>query len=45
MAEQCSSCKGPDTINVSSVGNTDRGLIIIQESESCSYANRTDMKV
>ena len=36
MVEQRSSWKGPDTINVSSVENTDHGSILIQESESCS---------
>ena len=31
MAEQLSSWKVPDNINVSSVGNTDHGYILIQE--------------
>ena len=44
MAEQRSSRKGPDTINVSSVGNTDHGYILIQEYKARSYANRADMK-
>ena len=45
MVEQRNSWKGPDTINVSSVGNTDHGSILIQESESHSYDNRSDMKI
>ena len=45
MVEQRSSWKGPDTINVSIVGNTDHGSILIQESEACPYANRTDIKI
>ena len=44
MVEQQSSCKGPDTINVSSVGKTDRGYILIQYYEARSYATLTDMK-
>ena len=44
MAEQQISWKGLDTINVSSVGKTDHGSILIQESEACSYTNRTDTK-
>ena len=44
IVEQRSSWKGTDTINVSSVGNTDNGSILIQEAESRSYANRTYMK-
>ena len=44
MVEQRSLWKGPDTFNVSSVGNTDHGSILIQESELHSYANRTDIK-
>ena len=44
MVKQQSSWKGPDTINVSSVGKTDHGSILIQEAEACSYSNRTDMK-
>ena len=44
MAEQRISWKGPDTINVPSVGKTDHGSIWIQESEACLYANRTDTK-
>ena len=43
MLEQQSSCKGLDTINVSIVGNTDHGSILIQEYEARLYANRTDM--
>ena len=43
MLEQQSSCKGLDTINVSIVGNTDHGSILIQEDEARLYANRTDM--
>ena len=34
MLEQRSSWKGPDTINVSSVGKTGHGSILIQESEA-----------
>ena len=45
MVEQRSSWKGPDTINVSSVGKTDHGSILIQEAEAHSYANCTDMKI
>ena len=45
MAEQWSLWKGPDTINISSVGKTDHGSILIQEAEARSYANRTDMKI
>ena len=44
MVEQQSSWKGPDTINVSSVGNTDHGYIKIQEYEALSYYNRIYMK-
>ena len=44
MVEQQSSWKGPDPTNVSSVGKTDRGSILIQKSESRSYANRADTK-
>ena len=44
MVEQRSSWKGPDSINVSSVGKTDHGSILVQEAEARSYANRTDMK-
>ena len=44
MVEQQISWKGPDNMNVSSVGNTDHGSILIQEAEARSYANRTDMK-
>ena len=43
MVEQRSSWKGPDTINVSSVGNIDHGSILIQKYEARLYANRTDM--
>ena len=43
MVEQQSSWKCPDTINVSSVENTDNGYILIQESEAHSYANFTDI--
>ena len=35
MVEQRISWKGPDTINLSSVGNTDHGSILIQEAEAC----------
>ena len=42
--EQQSSWKIPDTINVSNVGNTDNGSILIQEAKTCRYANRTDTK-
>ena len=45
MVEQRSSWKGPDTINVSSFEKTDHGSILIQEYESRSYANHTDMKI
>ena len=34
MVEQQSSWKGPDTMNVSSVGNSDHGSILIQEAEA-----------
>jgi hypothetical protein len=44
MVEQRSSWKGPDSINVSSVGKTDHGSVLVQEAEARSYANRTDMK-
>ena len=44
MLEQRSSWKGPDTINVSSVVKTDRGSILIQESEARPYSNCTDIK-
>ena len=44
MAEQRSSWKVPDTINVSSVVNTDHVYILIKESEARSYANHTDTK-
>ena len=43
MVEQRSSWKGPDTINVSSVGNNDHGSILIQEYEACLYDNRIYM--
>ena len=42
MAEQRSSWKGTDSINVSSVGNNDNSSILIKESESHYYANHTD---
>ena len=45
MVEQQSSWKGPDTINVSIVGNTDHGSILIQCSEARSYANCTYMNI
>ena len=45
MVEQRSSWKGPDTINVSSVGKTDHGSILIQEAEVRSYSNHTDTKI
>ena len=45
MVEQRRSWKGPDTINVYSVGNTDHGSILIQKSETRLYANRTDNKI
>ena len=45
MVEHRSSWNGPDTSNVSNVGNTDHGSILIQEAESCFYSNRTDIKV
>ena len=38
MVEQQSSWKGPDTINISSVGNNDPGSILSQEPEARSYA-------
>eukprot|EP00957_Ditylum_brightwellii_P188683 14363217-Ditylum_brightwellii.AAC.1 len=44
MVEHWSSWKGPDSINVSSVGKTDRGSVLVQKAEARSYANRTDMK-
>lgn len=44
MVEQRSSWKGPDTINVSSVGRTDHNSVLLHEAEARSYANRTDMK-
>ena len=44
MVEERSSRKGPDNINLSSVGNTDHNSILIQESEAHSYANPTDIK-
>ena len=44
MVQQQSSWKVPDTINVSSVGNTDHGLILIQEAEARLYANHTGLK-
>ena len=44
MIEQQSSCKGSYTINVSSVGKTDKDSILIQEAEASSYSNRTYMK-
>ena len=34
MVEQRSSWNGPDIINLSSVGNTDHGYILIQEAEA-----------
>ena len=45
MAEQWISLKNLDNINVSSVGKTDHGSILIQESEVPLYANRTDIKI
>ena len=45
MVEQCISWKGPDTINVSSVGKTDHNYILIQEAEARSYDNFIDMKI
>ena len=45
MVEQRSLWKGPDTINVSSVGKTDHGSILIQEYEAHLYANCTDMRI
>ena len=44
MVVQRSSWKGPDSINVSSVGKTDNGSILIQETEALSYSNHRDMK-
>ena len=44
MVEQRSSCKDPDTIHVSIAEKTDHSSILIQKSESGSYANRTYMK-
>ena len=44
MIEQRTSWKGPDTINVSSVGKTDHGSILIREDEACLYANLTYTK-
>ena len=44
MVEQQSSWKGPDTINVSSIGKTYNGYILIQKAEARSYANRTYVK-
>ena len=44
MVEQRSSSKGPYNINVSSVGNTDHGSILIQGDEAHSYTNHTDIK-
>ena len=44
MVEQRSSWKVPDTINISSVGKTDNGSILIQKYEARLYANRTYTK-
>ena len=44
MVEQRSSWKGPDSINISSVGKMDHNSILVQEAEARSYSNRTDMK-
>ena len=44
MVEQRSSWKGPDTINISSVGKTDHGSILIKQAKASLYANRIDMK-
>ena len=43
MVEHRISCKGPDTINVSSVGRTVHSYILTQESEARWYAKRTGM--
>ena len=45
IVEQQSLWKVPYTINVSSVGKTDHGSILIQESEVPLYANRTYIKI
>ena len=44
IVEHRSSWNGPDTSNVSNVGNSDHGSILIQEAESRLYSNRTDIK-
>ena len=44
MVEKRSSCKVSYSIHVLSVGKTDHGSILIQESVACSYANHMDMK-
>ena len=44
MVEQRVSFKGPDSINVCTVGKTDHNSILLQKAEVLSYANRTDMK-
>ena len=44
IVEQQSLWKVPYTVNVSSVGKTDHGSILIQETKARSYANRADMK-
>ena len=40
MVEQRSSWENPDTINLSSLGKTDHGSILIQEYEAHSYSHR-----
>ena len=45
VVEQQSLWKVPYTVNVSSVGKTDHGSILIQETKARSYANRADTKI
>ena len=44
MVEQRMSFKGPDSINIRSVGRTDHNSVLLHEAEARSYANRPDMK-
>ena len=44
MVEQRFSWKGPDSINISSIGKTDHNSILLHQAEARSVANRSDMK-
>ena len=44
MVKQRRAWQGPESINVSSVGKTDHGSVLVQEAVARSYTNRTDVK-